>query len=388
MLAHFSHHLIAALLQPLLPYIRDEFTLNYTRAGWVVSAFNLSYGISHLPAGWLADRISPRMLITIGVSGVAACGLLIGLSPTYIMMVVFLVLLGVMGGGYHPAAAPLVSTSVEEKNRGLALGLHQIGGTASFFLAPLIAVGIAIALGWRGSFIALGIPTLIFGIVLYVLLGRQGNIRSTGQYTNNRDAETPSTPGRLRRLVPFIIIGVALQVFIFSTVSFIPLFVVDTFMASEAIGAGLLSIAHFAGLVAGPLGGFLSDRLGKVPVMLVVSLIGGPAIYLLSHVSMNWSIWLVVLAMGTCQYIGMPISEAYIISHTPERKRSTVLGIYYFASRGGPGLVMPALGYLIDRFGFDVSFTTMGAVLLAITLACSAFLWGSRDRLPLEKISE
>ena len=379
MVAHFSHHLVAALLQPLLPFIRDEFALDYTQAGWVVSAFTLAYGISQLPAGWLADRLGPRILITVGISGVALCGLLVGLSPTYIMMVVFLVLLGVMGGGYHPASSPLVSASADEKNRGLALGLHQIGGTASFFLSPLIAVGIAIALGWRGSFIVLAIPTIILGIVLYFFLGRWGFTRKVNNQTPNAPAGTRYTPTRLRRLITFTVLGVALQALIFSTVSFIPLFVVDTFLVSEAVGAGLLSLAHFAGLFAGPVGGFLSDRFGKVPVLLVVSLIAGPAIFLLSQASLNWSIWLVVLVMGTCQYIGMPVSEAYIISHTSERNRSTILGIYYFASRGGPGIIMPALGYLIDRFGFRTSFTAVGAVMLAVTLLCSVLLWGSRD---------
>ena len=35
MLAHLSHHLVTALPVPLLPFIRDEFALDYTRAGLV-----------------------------------------------------------------------------------------------------------------------------------------------------------------------------------------------------------------------------------------------------------------------------------------------------------------------------------------------------------------
>ena len=85
------------------------------------------------------------------------------------MMVVFFVLLGLLGGGYHPASAPLISALVEPKNRGRALGLHQIGGAASYFLAPLIAIAIATNLGWRCSFIVLAIPTIVFGIVFYML---------------------------------------------------------------------------------------------------------------------------------------------------------------------------------------------------------------------------
>ena len=378
-LAHFSHHLLAALLTPLLPFIRDDFALDYTQVGWLVSVFTLAYGISQLPAGWLADRLGLRTMITIGISGVALCGLLVGLSPTYIMMVIFLMLLGVMGGGYHPAASPLVSTLVEPEKQGRALGLHQIGGTASFFLTPLIAVGIAAALGWRGSFIVLAVPTIVFGIILYLVLGRRGYTRKAQNEVSSEITAGPSEAVPWRRLVPVIILGITPQVLLFSVISFIPLFVVDYFGRGEEVAAGLLALFHSSGLWAGPLGGYLSDRIGKVPVLLAVGIIAGPVIYLLNFVSFGWSISVVLLIMGMSQYISMPVSEAYIISNTPQRRRSTILGIYYFASRGGPGVIMPIIGYLIDNFGFDTSFTVAGAALFAVTLGCSVFLWGSRD---------
>jgi len=199
------------------------------------------------------------MLITVGISGVALAGLLTGISPNYVFMAVFLVFLGVLGGGYHPAASPLVSASVEERNRGLALGLHQIGGTASFFLTPLIAAGIAGALGWRGTFIWVSIPTIVFGIALYLILGRRGYTSRPERLTPDSPTESAPTAGRLRRLIPFIILGVVLQVLIFSTVSFVPVFAVDNLGASNEAAASLLAVAHFIGLVAGPLGGYVSD---------------------------------------------------------------------------------------------------------------------------------
>lgn len=379
-LAHFGHHLLAALLQPLLPFIRDDFALSYTQAGWVVSAFTLSYGISHLPAGWLADRVGPRLLITVGISGAALFGLLVGLSPTYVMMIVFLILLGVASGGYHPAASLLVSSSVEPQNRGRALGLHQIGGTASFFLAPLIAVGIAGALDWQGTFITLAIPTIIFGIVLYLLIGRRGYAHKTETETEDSHLETTTTPPvHWRRFTVFVTLGVTLQILLFSLISFLPLFVVDHFGRSAKVAAVLLSLYHSTGLLAGPLGGYLSDRLGKVPVMLTVSLLAGPFVYLLSLVSFGWQVFAVIFAMGAFQYVSMPISESYIISHTSQRNRATVLGIYYFASRGGPGIIMPVLGFLFDQYGFSTSFTIVGSTIFTIALACSVLLWKNRD---------
>lgn len=380
MVAHFGHHLLTALLVPLLPFIRDEFALDYAQAGWVVAAFTLSYGIAQLPAGWLADRIGSRALITVGISGVAVSGLLVGVSATHITMIAFLVLLGITGGGYHPASVSLISTSVEPKDRGRALGIHQIGGTGSYFLAPLIAVGIATAVGWRGSFIGLAIPILAFGIVFYVLLGRQRRPEKADDGIPNSHFEPPTRPARLARLVPLLTLSIAGSVLIFSTLSFIPLFIVDHFGGSEQAGAALLALTYSAGFWAAPLGGYLSDRLGTVVVVLAASLVIGPIFYLLNVASYGWRISAVLLAMGVSLYLRMPAAEAYVISQTSERNRSTILGIYYFGAAEGAGVITPTIGYLIDRFGFSTSFTIVSATMMAITLGCGVFLWGSRNR--------
>ncbi len=379
MLAHFGHHLLAALLTPLLPFIRDDFALDYTQAGWLVSAFLVSYGIGQLPAGWLADRIGPRAVITIGIVGVGLSGLLVGLSPTYVVMIVFLVMLGTTGGGYHPAAAPLVSATVAPEKRGRALGIHQIGGTASYFLTPLIVAAIATAIGWRGSFIALSIPAILFGITFYVLLGRRGYTKKTKPEIPAGHPDGAPTPGGLRRMVAFLILSIASLALIRSTISFIPLFMVDHFGVSKEAAAAMLALVYSGGLWAGPLGGYLSDRIGRIPVIVVTCLIAGPVVYLLNLAPFGWSIFAVLIAVGVVMHIPMPASEAYLVSQTSERTRSTVLGIYFFGSRGGLGVIMPVIGYLIDRFGFYTSFTIVGATLLVVALGCSIFLWGSRD---------
>ncbi len=381
MLAHLVHHLLTALPVPLLPFIRNEFNLDYTQAGLVVSAFSLSYGIGQLPAGWLADRIGPRILITIGICGVAVAGLLVGLSQTYIMMMVFLALMGIVGGGYHPSAAPLIIASVAPKNQGRALGIHLIGGSGSFFLTPLIAVAIAAAWGWRASFLGLAVPTVVFGIIFYHLLGRQAAASKARQMIPDSHDETPSPPGRLRRLVAFIVLSIFTQAMIFSTMAFIPLFMVDHFGVSERAAAVFLAIIYSAGLWASPLGGYLSDRLGRIPVALAACFIAGPAIYLLNVVpyGQGISIGALLLVIGMAMYIRMPVSEAYIVGQTSARNRSTILGIYYFASMETGGIFAPVMGSMIDRFGFSSTFTFASVALVIVTLVSSMFLWGNRD---------
>jgi len=380
MLAHFAHHLLTALPVPLLPFIREGFALDYTQSGLVISAFSLAYGIGQLPAGWLADRTGPRILITISICGVALCGLLVGLSQTYFMMLVFLVLMGLAGGGYHPAAPPLIYASVETKNQGRALGLHMVGGSAAFFLAPLICAAIAAAWSWRGSFIGLAIPTIIFGVVFHVLLGRRlADTKKAEHRITASLEETPPPQGRLRRLVSFIILSTFTQAVLFSTISFIPLFMVDHFGVSKGTAAAFLSLIYSCGLWVSPLGGHLSDRLGRVPVVLVACFATGPVIYLLNLVPYGLGIGALLIVIGMAMYTRGPVSEAYIVGQTSKHRRSTILGIYYFSSMESGGILTPLIGYLIDQFGFYTSFTIAGAAVVTITLACSIFLWGSRD---------
>ena len=98
--------------------IRSDLNLNYTQAGVLLSAFALTGGVSQLPAGWLADHIGPRIVVSVGVAGVALAGVLIGLSQTYVMLIIFLVLMAALGGGYHPAATAAISSSVNPESRG------------------------------------------------------------------------------------------------------------------------------------------------------------------------------------------------------------------------------------------------------------------------------
>ena len=377
-LAHFSHHLITALPTPLLPFIRDEFNLDYTRAGLIISAFGISYGISQLPVGWLSDRIGYRIVIMLGISGVGVFGLLVGVSQTFTMMIIFLVLMGVVGGGYHPNAPPLISAAVEPKTLGRALGFHAIGGSASYFLVPIIAAVMASVWGWRSPFIGLAIPTIAFGLVFYMLLGKWATTQKTEHKPSSIHTQI-SPPGYLRRLVPFVIMSTFAAAVTFSVVPFIPLFMVDQFGVTNETAAGFLALIYSAGFWAGPLGGYLSDRLGRVKLILAICFASALVIYTLNLATYSLGLGAVLVSIGMLNFMRMPVSESYIINHAPEHRRSTILGLYYFGGMEGVGVLTPVIGFLIDNFGFNISFTIAGAAVALVTLICSIFLWRARD---------
>lgn len=371
-LGHFSHHILTAVTVPLIPFIRSAFNLDYAQSGLVVSAFTLAYGLGQLPAGWLADRIDPCKLMIVGISGVALAGILVGLSQSHLWMILFLVLMGILAGGYHPSAPPLISASVRPENLGMAFGLHNIGGGASNFVTPLLAVAIANAWGWRNAYIALGVPTVAFGILFYILLGRLNarQKRASCPQPATDGGSAAHRPDR-RRLIPFLILTTVMSAIIHSTFSFIPLLVVDHFGASKELAAGSLSLAYSAVFWGSPLGGYLADRFGSIRILLAISFMAGLAIFLLTVVPFGWALGALLLLLGAIIFTRMTASESFIIHHTPMGSRSTILGLFYFAGMEGGGILTPVVGYMIDRYGFTTAFGAAGLLLLTVTLICA-----------------
>lgn len=373
-LAHFVHHLLTALPVPLLPMIRTNFSLDYTQSGLLISAFSLANGISHVPAGWLADHIDRRIMITAGLCGIAFFGFMAGLSQTYVMMLVFLVLMGLMAGGYHTAAPPMISASVSEDSQGRALGVHMIGGSMSYFLAPLFAAAIAVIWGWRGSFITLAIPTFAFGIIFYKLIGHLKYAKKTEPEKITGDRKPSSAPRRIQRLIAFIVLSSFTMAVYISVRSFIPLYLVDNLGMSEEAAASFVAFIHVSGLWAGPLGGYLSDRFGRIPVILLACFIAGPAIYMLNVATFGVGMAVLLMILGMIVYVRIPVSEAFIVNETSERNRSTILGIYLFSSSEAGGVLTPLMGYFIDNLGFNTSFTIASVSVIVMTLICSVWL--------------
>jgi len=378
-IAHFAHHLVTALPVPLLPFIRDEFNLDYTSVALVVSAFSIPYGFSQLPAGWLADRFGARRLILVGISGVALSGLLVGLSTSYTMLLVALFLMGVLGGGYHPSAPAAISQVTEPSRRGRALGFHMIGGSASYFLAPLAAGALAAVWGWRMPFVALAVPAIIFGGVFFAILGRRERAARTVQASAMPAAGAARPDGAVEkidwlRMGTFLVLTSVSAAAVLAAVSFIPLYLVDVHGYAEHNAAIGVALFYSTGLWSAVAGGYLSDRIGRVRVVVLFGLLAGPAVAVLDLTGSTIAVMGLLVFLGVGMYARAPASESYVVGHTPGGKRSTVLGMYYFGSMEGSGVLAPVLGYLIDHYGFSTSFLFTGIGLLVVAIVCAVIL--------------
>ena len=378
-LAHAAHHLLTALPTPLLPAIRDEFKLSYTKASIVPMALSLSSATGQIPAGMLADRIDPAILITIGIVGVAFAGLFIGFSQTFIMMIAFLILMGLLSGGYHPAATPLISASVDPKYRGRALGVHLIGGNSSFFIAPIVAATISVMWGWRGAFLTLAVPAILFGTFFYFYLNSRGGRTHIENAKKSISEENPPQPGYKRRVIALLTMVVIGGGTAWSILAFLTLFLTDELGASNQLAGGLLSVIHFSGLWAGPLGGYISDRMGSVKVVLATGFFTGLMIYCFNFVTLGPSLYIVLFLIGFNMSVRMPVTEVFIMSQTPASHRSTIFGIYYSTMQYTGAIFTPIGGYLIERHGFHFCFNLASGIIVSVAIITGFFIWDAKD---------
>jgi MFS transporter, ACS family, glucarate transporter len=154
--------------------ISSEYGLGNQRLGWIFSAFLIGYAGFQVPAGWLASRFGPRLVITLGVVwwGVATALTTFippGLSQAVVLLVIIRFALGAGEAVIYPAANQLVARWVPRQERGLVNGLIFAGvGAGSGFTPPLLQWFIS-RHGWRSAFWFSAIVGVVAGIIWWWL---------------------------------------------------------------------------------------------------------------------------------------------------------------------------------------------------------------------------
>jgi len=295
-----------------------------------------------------------------------------------------LVMMGILGGGYHPAATPWISASAGEKNQGRALGFHFAGGGTGFFIAPFVGAAIATAWGWRKSFMIMAIPCAIFGLIFFFILWKQKDTSQLKAVTGTHHDGTSVLQDRWRSLIALITMSFVSGA-LGSVMVFFSLYLVDNFHVAKETAVFVVAISSFAGIWAGPVGGWISDRIGRLPIIILTSLIGGLITFAFRWIPYGLGLWVLLLLSGINMYLGAPVSEAFIMGHTSARHRSLIYGVYYMAGTGST-LFAPLMGLLIDKTSYQTAFLISGVSMMAVVVICGSILW--RDRTEVSQIPD
>lgn len=375
-LAHFSHHLVTGALTPLLPMLRDEMGLDYLKAGLLTGAFTLSYSFLQIPTAALGNRYSRRKLISGGLIGTGFTSMLIGLGGDFWVLMVLLAIIGAFGSTYHALASAFLSLTFGQANRGRSLGIHTIGGSGSLLVTPVIAVLVAVAFGtWRAAFVVLGIVPILVGIFLWVA--------ARDQEVAHKLAMTKATGPRLSlleiaRLIGLLIaIAAAGAMLQMAVMSFLPLYLVDKHGVSRELAGMVSGLTAGGGIIGAPVGGALSDRFSRRPIIIASLVVGGPLLYVLTLLPFGPAMLALVFLYGLVLTMRMPVMESVIADVIPAAQRGTALGLYFFLTQETTAVLTPVVGGAIDAYGPDPTFTAL-AVVGIVTAALALLIRGSK----------
>ena len=240
-----------AVLTPLLPDYKRDFTLSDGEVGVLAGAFAAGTLVSALPAGWLAARVGPRKTMITGLVGIGT----FGLADNVILLDVSRFFQGASGALMWAGAVSWVVSASPRSRRGEVVG------------AVIAAAVIGELLGAPIGALAYEVGTeIVFGTVFFaaaILIVVASTIEDASEVARQpvRDAVAAIRRSNVPRLV--LVLGGPSLAFGF--------LVVVAPLRKDELGAGpwLIAGAFVVEAVAGPWIGRVSDRIGRIGPYLI-----------------------------------------------------------------------------------------------------------------------
>lgn len=361
--AHFTHHVTNSLLNPLLPLIRETFALSYTQSGIAASVFSISVGLANFPMGVIADRLGPRIVLAGGLVTIGLTSIALALAGAYWQLLLVLLAMGVVSGTYHAPAVSLLTRAFPGRVRGTALGLHTTGGHLSFFAAPLLAGYVAAAAGtWRAPYLWFAVAPIAAGVALWVLAPR-AHARAEGRGRLAALREIAAVGRQVGRIVT---LSIVMQVGFAAFLTFLSIYLVESRGLDITAAAALFAVPQAAGLIGAPVGGWLSDRVGRRAVIAIGLGALGPATWLFT-VTPTELVIAPLLVVGVAASMRTTVTEVLVSESAPPERRATVLGTYYLLAAEVGGLGAPVLGIVAGAVGIAAAFSWAAVAITALS---------------------
>jgi len=296
---------------PLAPFISKQISLTPIQSGFLVAVPVLAASIVRVTFGNLFQSTNgkPLALLGIGLSSIPAFVLLLPIVPTYTLLLVLGVFLGV-GGASFAIALPMAGSSYPPRVQGLVLGLAaagNIGAVVDGFLFP----GLAQSFGWQRATMAVipllaltavavffwaedrspksgsaprafaGLGISIVGLIALVLLvnagvfgaGKTGQLLLPALGAVLAFAVLPrkylSVLGERDTWVIMLVYSITFGGFVGMS-SYVSLLLTTQYQISKLDAGFLMALLSLTGAMIRPVGGLVADRLSGVKVLLVL----------------------------------------------------------------------------------------------------------------------
>lgn len=346
--SHLIHDIYGSFLAPLLPLLIEKLGFSYTMAGFLTAAQRFPSLLNPV-LGVLADRISVRYFL-IGAPAVTAVSMsLLGLAPSYSVLVLLLVIMGISSACYH-VPTPVMIRQIAGKQVGKGMSFYMFAGELARTLGPLAVVGAVSLWGLEGTYWLIP-PGLLASLLLYL---KFKNIPLKHHGRNNASSGLGRTLLHIRStllgLTGIIVFMGGLKG---AMVAFLPSYLTSK-GHSLAVAGISLSVLEAGGVVGVLLAGTLSDKLGRKSVLLA-AILATPLLtwFFLLHPGLFTLPILFIL--GFFLLSNGPVMLA-IVQEVGSERPAYVNGIYMMINFvAGSGMTV-LVGFLNDRLGLETTY--------------------------------
>ena len=300
-----------------------------------------------LGCGRLADRWGHGRVLICGLSLSAAGFLCCGAAPTFTWLVSGRIVQGA-GAAFMFAAAPaIVSLAVSAENRGRALGIYQMCNAMGYAIGPLIGGMLIDALGWRATFLFRVAPALLLAVLAAIKLP------SRNQPKMRRRGKTRWIELKAASLPQFIVanmLSVLANCARFAIGLLLPYYVINLLRYPATTGGTLMLATYLLTILAAPLAGKLSDRVGTARLSSLGLAVQSFGLWMLSRLDGQTDYLSLALALGVVG-LGLGIFEA--------PNMSFIMGSIPRSQQGFAGSIanmMRPLGIVLGATGWSLLF--------------------------------
>lgn len=389
---HGFTHLYPVALLPLYLRIQQDLHLRgVEQATLLVTVMGLAYFLPSYPVGVLADRVSRKLLLAVGLAINGLGFALLSWAPNYPCALGAVIVAGLGGSFYHPSATALIS-QLYPQDKGKALGFLGVGASAGFFIGPAYTGWRAVQAGdWRSPVLELGLlGMLVAGLFAWL--------------AQEKRVPAPRVPGGAKPAAIFpnaalwsffvmVCFAFALRDFAGSGMGTLTsLFLQKAHGYNPQYTGMVLSGFFVVSVISNPLFGKLSDG-GRISWILFV--LGGAALLMnvFPRVGGNWMVP-VLLLYGFLFVASFPMVQAALMDSVADEVRGRVFGLFLTVGGLAGNLAHWAVGHWVEHLGehaqavgsYQPLYAWLSGLVL-LSLAGLPFLSAIRKREPVQPVA-
>lgn len=364
--SHAAQHVYPAALAIAYPFVVGTFHVSYGTLGAVLAVAGVIGGLLQGAAG-LFERASARLLLGAQNAFLALATVLAAVAPSFAVFGVARVLGAAASWPQHPIGSAVLTRRFPRR-RAFALSWHTAGGSIGTAVVPLAASGLVAGLGWRAGLGLFAAPLAVGAFAVGSFLqdpsvGLDGG-RQPGH--GGRARAEPSVPLRtlLRRREVLAALAAGTIAAggrgLGALTTYVPAYLRSGLHLSP-LAVGAVFTVVVLGSIAGPVvAGHLADRIGRRLVLSVVYVLGAGAIVAFALVGSGIGALVAVgFLVGVLAYAESPLLQAVFSDAAQGSADRAAFGLYFAVSYGVGALWLAVIGFVIDRFGFQVAFVVM-----------------------------